>query len=77
MRAYEKNDIVKYSTVYSHVIPMGTEHNLEEYADLIEKHYNFSTERTKVVCRWLRGTEGTISRNRNDRTSLKFRKHID
>ena len=77
MKAYEKNDIVSYSTVYSHVIPMGTEHNLEAYADLIEANYNFSTPRTKEVCRWLRGTEGTISRNRNDRTSLKFRKHID
>lgn len=77
MKAIEKNEIVKYSTNYDMVLIPDKKVNLNEYADMIEKVYSISTLRTKQVCRWLRGTEGTITKNRHGQTFLKFRKHID
>ena len=78
MFAYEKNDIVSYSSKYDHVIPANKTFTLEEYADEIEKVYDTSNKnRNALVCTWLRGTEGTIVRNRLGKTWLKFKKHID
>ena len=77
MKAYEKNYIVEYSSVYSHLIKPDKRLTLDEYADEIEKNYSFFNERTKQVCMWLRGTYGTITRNRYGQTFIKYEKHKD
>lgn len=78
MDALLKNDLVEYSTNYAHTIPPNKTHTLEEFADIIEKHYNASNKnRTGLVCMWLRGTEGTIIKNRFGATWLRYKKHVN
>lgn len=77
MKAEIKNSIVEFSTNYSHIIQDNKTLTLEEYADKIESHYKSDKNRTADVCRWLRGTEGTIVRNRLGKTFLRYKKHKD
>ena len=75
MTNHEINELICYSTNYSHIIKDNKTFTLEEYADEIEKFYNKLNPVTKNVCTWLRGTEGTIVKNRLGKTFLRFKKH--
>lgn len=77
MKAQEKNDIIFYSINYSHIIKKGQYLKLDDYADLIEKHYDRKNPIQKEVCRWLRGTEGKIGVSPRTGVQLLFTRHKD
>jgi hypothetical protein len=75
--AADKNEIVRYSTTYSHLIPINQSMNLAEFADMIEQHYCKRNANTKQVCTWLHGTYGSIERDRTGDTKLQFIPYTD
>lgn len=66
------NEIINYSTNYSHCIEANKTTTLIEYANIIERIYD--NERSNLVVKFLRRFEGTIVKNRHGKIWLRYRK---
>ena len=78
MNAYEKNDLVEYGAQnYGFILDRNEKINLEAFADQIEKIYSKHNPINRIVCTWLRGTEGIIEKDRTGKIKLMYCKYID